>query len=239
MANLIRFPYRIEVPIYHAELTPYGNNFVQPSSIQIISLNTDEVYAEIQAKQPTSLSGLFKNMSGLTELDLSNWNVTSYEQLISMFYGCSGLTSLNVSGWSFNNANLGYNISEMFVDCTNLATLNMSNWDTSRVIDCGYMFYQCKALTELDLSGWNTSNATLMGEMFYGCKNLRKIWVPSTFVATAVTDSNEKPFNHSTGRSGGTHVYTDAASAAAQGWGTINSNFTMHYGATHSDYENA
>ena len=260
MANLIRFPYRIEVPIYHADLTPYGNDFVKPSSIQIISLNTAELYAELQAKgSDDSLRALFQGMDGLKSLNLSAWNVDDYTTFASMFKDCSSLeildmhglsiygtmqemcmncrslVSINLSGASVKTNNL----MATFSQCYNITSIDTSGWDVSDCEDFYGLFEDCRSLTSLDFSGWDTSNATSMSAMFDGCWNLRKMWVPSSFVATSIEDDFEKPFNMGTGRTQKTHIYTDASSAAAQGWGTIHSDYVVHYGASYQDFLSA
>lgn len=128
----------------------------------------------------------------------------------------------------------------LFYQCKGLQHIvGLANWDVSNITTTRYLFYGCTALQDLDLDFWDTSSCSDMSYMFSQCTNLRKIWVRNTFVATAVTNDTYKPFYGSTFRTGKTHVYTDATSAAAQGWGTINSNFEMHYNATYSDYVNA
>lgn len=98
------------------------------------------------------------------------------------------------------------------------------------------MFGFCTELLDLDFTGWGTSHITNFSNMFSNCTALRKVWAPSTFVATAASAG---PFSAAAPNTDGTHVYTDATSAEAVGWGTIGSNWTVHYGATHEDYENA
>lgn len=98
-------------------------------------------------------------------------------------------------------------------------------------------FNGCAAIEAIDLTGWNTSNVTQMAWMFNGCTSLRKIWAPSTFTAAAVTVARYKPFYAAVGHH--VDVYTDAASDADVSWGTINANFTIHWGSTHQQYEEA
>lgn len=118
---------------------------------------------------------------------------------------------------------------------TNLRSVNVKGWDVSQVTDIAYMFADCVSLTELDLSGWDTSACEEMESFVSGCDSMQKIWAPSTFVATnAVT----KPFEMGP-YIGGCQIYTDAADANSVGWGTIDSTFTVHWGATYQDFLNA
>lgn len=134
---------------------------------------------------------------------------------------------------------LGTNWSNAFNSCSYITTLAVTGLDTSSVTSLNHTFYLCRGLTELDLSGWDTSSCTDFQMMIAQCPYLNKIWVPSTFVATAATTDAKKPFYYFTANSRTTHIYTDAADDTGLDWGTIHANYTVHYGATHADYENA
>ena len=84
-----------------------------------------------------SLYKLFRNHTEVTEIDMSNLDVSNAE-----------------------------NMSYAFQDCRAVPTINLTGWDTSKVTDMSYMFYQCNKLTSLDLSHFNTSNVTDMKYMF-------------------------------------------------------------------------
>jgi len=98
------------------------------------------------------------------------------------------------------------------------------------------LFQSCTELTELDFTGWDTSHITNFSNMFSMCTKLAKIWVPSTFVATAASSG---PFSAAAPNSEGVEVYTDGANAEAMGWGNVVTSWNIHYGATHEDFENA
>ena len=89
-----------------------------------------------------------------------------------MFNDCSGLTSLDLS--NFNTSNVT-DMFFMFCECSGLTSLDLSNFDTSNVTVMGFMFKSCSKLTSLDLSNFNTSNVTDMGYMFYGCSALETL----------------------------------------------------------------
>ena len=93
-----------------------------------------------------SMSGLFRNCSSLSSLDLSTFNTSSVTDMHYMFYGCSRLSSLDIS--TFN---------------------------TSGVRDMSYMFYGCSSLSSLDLSTFNTRYFTDMYSMFSGCSSLKEV----------------------------------------------------------------
>ena len=120
-----------------------------------------------------NMSGIFYRCSGLTSLDLSNWDTSNVTKMYMMFAGCSGLTSLDLSTWDTSNVT---NMSYMFNGCRSLTSLDLSNWDTSNVTDMSGMFDECYKLTSLDsISNWDTSNVTDMFRMFFACSELTSL----------------------------------------------------------------
>ena len=130
---------------------------------------------------------MFNGCSGLTSLDLSNFNTANVEYMYYMFNGCSGLTSLDLS--SFNTAKV-VSMYTMFFGCSDLTSLDLSSFNTAKVVDMGYMFYGCSDLTSLDLSSFNTAKVVDMGYMFYGCSDLTKIYVSDDFTIGNVIDGS-------------------------------------------------
>ena len=87
------------------------------------------------------MGGIIYGCSGLTSLDVSNFNTANVTNMSGMFAGCSGLTSLDLS--NFNTANVKY-MSGMFFDCPSLTTIYCNeSWSCE---DSGYMFYNCTSL---------------------------------------------------------------------------------------------
>ena len=129
---------------------------------------------------------MFYDCSGLTSLDLSNWNTSNVIYMSAMFYDCSRLTSLDLSNW--NNSNVTY-MNEMFYDCFRLTSLDLSNFNTSNVTNMGSMFYHCSRLTSLDLSNFNTSIVISMNAMFHSCRGLTTIYVSDGWNTDKVTNS--------------------------------------------------
>ena len=84
-----------------------------------------------------------------------------------MFSKCSGLTNLDVTNF---NTSLVISMTEMFRDCGGLTSLNITNFDTSKVKYMNYMFYDCFALTEIKISTlWDVSNVTDGSRLFENC----------------------------------------------------------------------
>ena len=124
----------------------------------------------------TNMSFMFNGCSGLTSLDVGNWNTSRVTNVGTMFWDCSNLTSLDVSSWNTNSVT---DMSFMFYGCSGLTSLDVSNWNTSRVTNVRAMFWNCSNLTSLDVSSWNTSSVTNMSEIFYNCEKLTSLDVKS------------------------------------------------------------
>ena len=125
----------------------------------------------------TSMDGMFRDCSSLTQLDVSNWDTSQVTTMYVTFYKCSSLTQLDASNWDTSRVT---SMDSMFQNCSSLTQLDLSNWDTSNVTDMDGMFQNCSKLTQLDLSSWNISSATSMDRMFYNCLSLNLIKMNNT-----------------------------------------------------------
>lgn len=85
------------------------------------------------------------------------------------FSDCSGLTELDLSNFNTSSVtNMGY----MFSDCSNLKSITFGeNFSIAKVKVMSGMFSGCSSLTELDLSGFDTSDVTKMSDMFKDCNS--------------------------------------------------------------------
>jgi surface protein len=159
------------------------------------------------------MNSMFNGCSGLTSLNLSNFNTEKVTDMNRMFEGCSGLTELDLSKFNTENVN---NMCVMFQSCSSLTSLNLSNFNTAKVTDMRYMFNycssltsltfgeyfttanvtdmtcmfeSCSSLTSLDVTHFNTENVTTMDGMFVNCRSLTRLDV-SNFNTANVTKMN-------------------------------------------------
>ncbi len=91
-----------------------------------------------------------------------------------MFDGCTELTTLNLSGWDVSEVD--YMLS-MFYNCSALTSLDLSGWNVSEIADMDFMFQGCSRLVSLDLSGWNVTESTATNDVLTECNSLRTIKV--------------------------------------------------------------
>ena len=124
-----------------------------------IYINTDAQY-------------MFRQLQGISNLDLSIFDSSKTNYMYGIFYNCSNLQNINLT--SLNTKNVT-SMSRMFADDVSLKSLDMRNFDTSNVTDMSYMFYRLDSLTSLNVSHFDTSNVTNMGWMFDGLKNLKSL----------------------------------------------------------------
>ncbi|UQS81851.1 BspA family leucine-rich repeat surface protein [Bombilactobacillus folatiphilus] len=71
-----------------------------------------------------------------------------------MFSFCVKLKSLDLSDFDTSNVNI---MISMFHYCSSLSNLNLSSFNTSKVTNMRYMFDGCSSLNSLDLSSFDTS----------------------------------------------------------------------------------
>ena len=133
---------------------------------KITKINMD--VSGISTNNVTNMTGMFRNCSKLTSLNLSNFNTSKVTNMAHMFNLCSGITSLNVS--SFDTSNVT-NMSSMFQQCYGLTALDVSNFDVHNVTSMGHMFYLSKNLRALDLSSFACEKIAL-DCLVSGCTSL-------------------------------------------------------------------
>ena len=154
---------------YYAEPERVYLNEDMNSMFRNMSSLTSLNLSNLDTSKVTNMGGMFLGVSNLATINLSNFDTSKVINMSFMFFGMSKLTTLNLS--NFNTSKVIY-MNRMFSDVSNLTTINLSNFDTSKVIDMGFMFYNMSNLTTINLSNFDTSKVTNMGSMFY---NMSKI----------------------------------------------------------------
>ena len=150
------------------------------------NLTTIDGIEYLNTENVTNMSGMFRDCSALTTLNVSNFDTKNVTSMSEMFYGCYALTTLDVSHFDTKNVT---DMSGMFSYCRALRTLDVSNFDTKNVTIMSRMFSNSSALRTLDLSNFNTKNVTDTNNMFSFCEALTTLDV-SNFDTKNVTDMN-------------------------------------------------
>lgn len=128
----------------------------ESSSVQCIESDTLTLsqgkYAQQRAKQmqifPGATTGtnanyLFQNNTALTEVGVSEFDVTDVTTFEGMFTYCSAISKLDTSKWDMSSA---INVNKIFENCFNLTSVDMSGWDLSSITTMSNSFYQCVSL---------------------------------------------------------------------------------------------
>ena len=116
-------------------------------------------------------SSILRGNSELSELDTSNWTISS-SNTERMFEGCSSLTRLDLGNIEMDNVTIALN---MFSGCSSLQTLDTSKWNLGNLSNGQSMFSGCSSLQTLDTSKWNLGNLSNGQSMFSGCSSLQSL----------------------------------------------------------------
>ena len=127
-------------------------------------LNLDDTYKKIEK--------VVFDSSGLTSLNLRNFDTSKVKNMAKMFEGCKNLESLDVS--TFNTSNVT-TMWDMFSGCSKLRSLDLRSFCTSNVSIMAGMFYGCSSLTNLDVSSFDTKNSKSIYIMFRNCSKLPEL----------------------------------------------------------------
>ena len=132
---------------------------------------------------------LFESCSSLTRLDLRNIEMDNVTIALNMFSGCSSLQTLDTSKWNLGNLSNG---SYMFFGCSSLQSLDTSKWNLEKVTDLGSTFDGCRGLTELNSSSWNLIRCSYYSKTFNRCNTLVKIDL--TYSKTPISIVNNQDY---------------------------------------------
>ena len=112
------------------------------------------------------MNAMFDGDWMLTDVDVSNWDLTQVQECSYLFSGCRSLTTIK-GGFSTSSFQNTTTMSAMFFDCSALTNVDVSKWDVKNVADFSSMFRECSALQSIKgLDNWNTTAATNMSYMF-------------------------------------------------------------------------
>ena len=117
-------------------------------------------------------SYMFYNCPNLTDVDLSNFELSPVTKMNDMFNYCTNLTKVTFSREETKRLD---NMAYMFNYCKNLKSIDFKNIDTENVTNMSGMFQNCEKLEELDLTNFCTPNVSSLNCMFNDCFNLKSI----------------------------------------------------------------
>ena len=126
------------------------------------------ILTDFKTTNVTNMSYMFQ-YTGLTALDLSNWDVDKITTFTYMFDNAKQLANLNITGWHIGKNAANINLSYMFANTQTLKTLVIS---ATNFANSNGMFY-ASGIESIDLSNWYPSLSTVCAFMF---ENANKLW---------------------------------------------------------------
>ena len=122
--SMFRFSYADSINISNLEIsnkitdTKYMFDNTKSTTIDFVDSNGN---TKFDTSGVTNMSYMFSNSKNLTTINgLNKLNTSNLKDIGAMFYNCSSLTSLDLSNWDVSSVN---NISNMFRGCSELKTL--------------------------------------------------------------------------------------------------------------------
>ena len=115
--------------VVKADISFKGDSSYPPQSI-IPTSTIEASFKGSNTSNVTDMFGLFGLCSGLTSLDVSNFDTSNVTNMERMFYNCSGLTFLDLSGWDMSNVTT---MNQMFDGCTSLKTIRMKGCNQTTI----------------------------------------------------------------------------------------------------------
>ena len=136
-----------------------------------------------------TVDSMIQNCDSLVSIDVTNWDLSSAENMYSMFWSCAVLETIEgCENWNTGSVT---STKAMFEASHSLKDVDVSTWDTSSVKDMSHMF-RAHGIEELDVSNWDVSNVEYFNSMFSasssntGAISLKKLdvskWNPESAV---------------------------------------------------------
>ena len=122
--------------------------------------------------QINSCLNMFKEMSNIIEIDLSQFDASKVTTMENMFMDCSNLKKVTLGNIDTSSVK---DMKLLFLRCTKLESIDLANLDTRSVTTMSDMFSHCESLTSIDLSKINTANVENMYDMFCQCTKLSSL----------------------------------------------------------------
>ena len=143
--------------------------------------------SEFDTSQVIDMSYMFSECTKLESLNLQNLKLSAVENLNSMFNSCYSLREIDLSNLDASHVTT---MAGMFYRCTGITSINLSNFKLGSVIDMSYLFYFCRIMTSIDLSDFNTNSVKNMSHMFSECAGLQNLNLIN-FDTSSVIDMEE------------------------------------------------
>ena len=128
--------------------------------------------SDFDMSKVSTMKNMFRECTNLEEINFGNINTSSVESLECLFYRCTNLKSIDLSKFETSKVTTMFGI---FTLCINLEKVNFGNINTSSVVNMRSMFSYCYNLISIDLSSFDTSKVINLQWFFYHCHSIISI----------------------------------------------------------------
>lgn len=149
-------------------------------------------------KNCNDISYFFAYCQSITDIDLSEWDVSNIQWLGGLFFGCGALEKFSFKNWKTSNV---FSMVSMFKNCYKLEEIiDTDDLDMTTCTDITNMFYDCKNLKSIEgIENWNTKKLNSIENTFEGCGNLKcdlSKWILKPYIIKkrAFTGTSRKLF---------------------------------------------
>lgn len=125
----------------------------------------------------TDMTNLFYGCSKLTQVDFGDsFDAGTVKKMTRLFFDCDALESIDLSNWQVSSLE---DISYGFYNCDKLENVNLSGWETSSLTTMTSLFMGSSKLKTVNMRGWNTEKVTSVSLVFQYCSSLETVVTPT------------------------------------------------------------
>ena len=160
--------------VANSGITPNDWYEITSDESSLASKVTKVVFDEtVKNAKPVTTKEWFYGFSKLTEIEhLDYLNLSNTENTSLMFGACTGIKELNLTTWDMSSA---WNMQGMFAGCTSLESIDLPEYMLLNAEDMSFLFLNCSALktiySNIDFAE-NADDISHKNDIFYGCTSL-------------------------------------------------------------------
>ena len=160
---------KVKLPVDTSKVTTMEAMFNGCSSLSDLDLSP------MDTSKVKNFNSMFQSMKALKHLDVSSMDTSSGVDFGYMFH-VTGLVELDLSNFNTSNAT---SLFRMFMESYDLKKVNVSSFDTQKVTNMNGVFWDCESLEELDLKNWYTPKVSDFTNFCINCSKLKSVDVSS------------------------------------------------------------
>lgn len=112
------------------------------------------------------LISVFQNAESISEIDVSNWNMSQIKDISKLFMGASSLhTIIGLENWTLSKTK---RMNQTFKDCTQLKSIDLSKAKFNVLEEAKETFMNAIHLRELNLQNWQNKKLQVYENFLFG-----------------------------------------------------------------------